>query len=219
MRRGAPLPQVWRDLLPTPRLSHLHFQGRKPGPYRGEPHAGPTLPGESAVRPAHSSPTSGTGHTQVNHLPTLSQDTEASTSRTTPWPQLGLLPREAEALQAPQPRGGPNYHLTSRRPLSGAPSSRGSGPCLILPSPSLTLAFHLPLLKSPVTPQRSPGDPGLPPHLKILNFGLHGFGVHGLGFQLPGQATAGECSPGRSFCLACWSHNWIIFFLTLTTLS
>ena len=113
MRRGAPLPQVWRDLLPTPRLSHLHFQGRKPGPYRGEPHAGPTLPGESAVRPAHSSPTSGTGHTQVNHLPTLSQDTEASTSRTTPWPQLGLLPREAEALQAPQPRGGPNYAYQS----------------------------------------------------------------------------------------------------------
>ena len=66
-----------------------------------------------------------------------------------------------------------------RRPLSGALSSRGSGPCLILPSPSLTLAFLLPVLKSPVTPQRSPGDPGLPPHLKILffffkilNFGL-----------------------------------------------
>lgn len=143
VRRGAPLPQVWRDLLPTPRLSHLHFQGRKPGPYRGEPHAGPTLPGESAVRPAHSSPTSGTGHTQVNHLPTLSQDTEASTSRTTPWPQLGLLPREAEALQAPQPRGGPNYHLTreesqpSSHPLTWGPTgvTSGSAGLLLLTAP------------------------------------------------------------------------------------
>ena len=78
------LTQVWRDLLPPLGLGHRHLQGRKPGPYRGKPPSGPTLPGESAVRPAQPCPTARDRHTQVHNLPTLREETEASSSKTLP---------------------------------------------------------------------------------------------------------------------------------------
>ena len=104
VRRGPPSSGL-EEPPSDPKTKPSPFSGRKPGPHRGEPHASPTRPGESAVRPAHSSP-----------------HQEPAT------PRLTTSPPSAEKLKPPPAGPLPGLSLAyspGRQRLSGPPARRG----------------------------------------------------------------------------------------------
>lgn len=113
-------------------LSRLHFQRGKPGPYWGEPHSSPTLPGESAVRPAHPSPHQEPATPRLTSPPSEKRP-EASTSKTLP-----SLPKEAVTFQAILPVGGSGLPDVEKSHDRTATSSKTSSIALfLLTTPSI----------------------------------------------------------------------------------